>query len=79
MGRDPADQPVLPALAILLMRHGEAFIHDSELADLRPGWRVGMTHEPQSKGTRLRLFWPDGPIDLGEAVVVEPLQIGGGS
>jgi hypothetical protein len=77
MTRDPADQPVLPALAVLLYRAGGAFIHDSDLAELRPGWRVGMVYEPASKGTRLRVFWPDDPLDLGEAVVVEPLQLGG--
>lgn len=77
MTRDPADQPVLPALAVLLHRSGGAFIHDSEIAELGPGWRVGMVYEPANKGTRLRVFRPDEPLDLGQAVAVEPLQLGG--
>lgn len=77
MTRDPADQPVLPALAVLLHRSGGAFIHDHELAELGAGWRVGMTYEPESRGTRLRIFRPGEPLDLGEAVALDPLQLTG--
>jgi hypothetical protein len=56
---------------------GTAFIHDSDLADMHPGDEVQITREQRTNGFHLRIRRANEPVDMGEARVVETLQLPG--
>jgi hypothetical protein len=46
---------VMMILALLEKLGGSAFVHDSELAELHPAWRLVSTREPHPEGVKLEI------------------------
>jgi hypothetical protein len=65
-------------LAVLLERgDGKAFVHDSDIYHQSPGDRVRVWRDERAQGWHVRLERENAAVDMGEAKLVETLQLPG--
>lgn len=66
------DLALIRALAAILDRlGGEAFVHDDDIREISPDWRVEIYREPAENGCYVRLHRPNDPVDIGAAKIIE--------